>query len=1121
MRKLLLISLAAAGILFPASAQTERIIDDYLMGFEGFSGGEDFPPGWEISSTLPDGISTSFVYKIEATGGQQTNLQSQVGTARLAATTSQPSGGGVYLVSPPMMGKVKFATRPKSYSEKGPLKIFKMEKDANGDLVPGEELKITGTVFSSNYSWDSTTPYVTLDTYARIGIMMGNGYIDNIQADHALVPEYRGLMIDKSTPYIEPTGDICADAEGCALLTAKVNLLNYGTIDLESGFDNYTVSLVRSSDGAVVSTVDVPESIAAGRGAEMSLQFEYNLADPTLDENNVKLRLRENLKGSESDEKTKTIRAYTAQLKIKDGSSDVANGVVQHIGLIKSGYEKVWNFSNPGTAPLTVSELTLPEGITCSNQLPVVINPGATENFAFVFSPQSTGVSEESINIAHNGNANSVSKIDCRIAYAGEGVYSTDCTEGIPMAWNNGADNKKPFTINKKGSNSYLSAPDYDSRIVTPKITLEDGEHITVGISRENNYTWKEQYMKVSYSSDRENWIEILDFSSKNEPSGFNAGSGLDDLKYVELSDIPAGDWYVAFDSKNGIIDDFFGGVLTPGVHDIIMGNVEINQQGMVNYPVNVKVPLRNAAPIAEPAASWSLSIESAGENLCTMQGTKDLEYSSSFDVIELSFTPHVAMAEMPVNVVFDMETEDGAKIQLVSEEFNIDVVPETMVANVDVGTVDKWATSSNAPFTPNYSNSICEMIYTADQLGLKQGDVINKITYYYQQTSDKGATLIRNLRLWLDNTDADTPEIPTGQYNEMFADTVSMQCVYHGSLDFSYKTEPDVLDRYQKLELQFSEPFTYDGQNLKVICRSESGTYISAYIAAFNASGKVVYWAKDNYNQYKDIASTPGTDGKLPCMQLGLSVESPEVSGRLLSGDNPIEGASVVLRSDDVMYKGVTDENGNYKVNILQPQREYIFMAAAAAHLDHRLDVAKYDSSRNIEDIILTRNNLSEDEYKITIDEAEKNKIHLEWAPLTVGFMDDKILYNVYLDDSLEAEDLEECEYTLTDVSDGVHNISVKAVFYPSMLDHSLTKATTVKSGMAEIVIGDCIRAVAGGLEVYASTAAQLMVYNLTGSIVAQEVVNEGRNYISLESGTYVVVLKSDSTLKQKHVVR
>lgn len=113
MRKLLLISLAAAGILFPASAQTERIIDDYLMGFEGFSGGEDFPPGWEISSTLPDGISTSFVYKIEATGGQQTNLQSQVGTARLAATTSQPSGGGVYLVSPPMMGKVNLPRDPK------------------------------------------------------------------------------------------------------------------------------------------------------------------------------------------------------------------------------------------------------------------------------------------------------------------------------------------------------------------------------------------------------------------------------------------------------------------------------------------------------------------------------------------------------------------------------------------------------------------------------------------------------------------------------------------------------------------------------------------------------------------------------------------------------------------------------------------------------------------------------------------------------------------------------------------------------------------------------------------------------------------------------------------------
>lgn len=1123
MRKFLLLSLLAVGTSLCMNAASEKIISDYLMGFEGFSGVSDFPPGWEVVSTVPEGTSTSFKYTIEATGGQQTSLQAQVGTARLAATTSQPSNGAVYLVSPPLNGKVKFATRPKSYSEKGPLKIFIMEKNENGDLVPGEELKISGTVFSSNFSWDSTLPYVTLNTYARIGIMLGNGYIDNIQADHALVPEYSGLMIEKSAPYFEPTGDICADSEGYATFSAKVNLLNYGTVDLESGIENYTVSLVRKSDDSVICSTDITESVPAGHGATLQLEFFYNLADPSLDEKNVKLCLREGISGSESDEKEKTFKAYVARLAVKDGTTEIGNGTRQHLGLIDPGFEKTWGFSNAATAPLIVSELTLPEGVTCSHELPVTIAPGASEDFTFTFNPSDAGIAEGSIAITHNGNALSTNSISYRFAYAGEGVYAVDCSDGVPAAWNNGADKKNSFSINKKGNNSYLYAPDYDARIVTPKVTLSDGEYIAVGISRENNYSWKEQYVRISYSSDRENWTEVLDFSSTHQPSEFEAGSGLESIKYVELRDIPAGDWYMAFDSKNGIIDDFFGGILTPGIHDIMLGDLEVPEQGMVNYPVTVKAALRNAAPTPEPAQSWTLSLISGNKTLATLDGTKDLNYSSAMETFDLTFTPHEAVGEMPLSVVFDLKPEDGKNQRLEFDAASITIVPEAMTSNVEVGTIDAWTTSSYAPFTPNYNNSVCEMVYKADQLGLKEGDVINRITYYYQQSSDKNNGIVRHLKLWLDNTEASAPTVPDGQYGQTFADTVSMRCVYQGSIDFTSKTDPQVAGKFQKLELQLSEPFTYNGQNLRVICRAESNTYISSYIAAFSSTGSVVYWAKDKYDDYKNINYRPSTDGKLPCMELGLTVTAPEVSGKLLSGSTPLSGAKVFLRSDDVLYSSTTDEEGAFNVAVLQPQREYELTAAAPAHVDVKLEAAKYDTNALIENIVLNRNNLSDNEYSVAVDEENSGTIYLEWAPLSEGSMDDMILYNVYLDDELMAENLTQCDYTLTNVADGIHDISVKAVFFPSMLDHVLTRSTNVSTAVSDLVVNGCdIHATAEGAVIYSSQAGVVLIYDLTGRTVTHVNVAEGKNPVRLERGTYVVRLTTpDRQISRKIQVK
>ncbi len=306
--------LLAAALLTPGWALADDIVvTNYLQGFEGYAGTDQMPPGWEVVTDMPDGSVTTFKYTIEAAGGQQISRQNNVGLARLYADATQPANGSVYLVSPPVKGKVKFAVKGKSWSYKGPIQMFKMVKNADGALVAGDELTISGTVFSSSYSWDSD-PYVEVTEYCRIGIKLSNGSIDNIIADEALVPGYYGLMIENSTFSTEPYGNINADANGHATFQVLPNVLNYGTLDVTEGIENYTMKLVRNTDDMVVCDVPITETIPAGSGKKLTIDMSYDLADPTQDERSVYYKLREGLFGTESSVKQMTFKAYIANL---------------------------------------------------------------------------------------------------------------------------------------------------------------------------------------------------------------------------------------------------------------------------------------------------------------------------------------------------------------------------------------------------------------------------------------------------------------------------------------------------------------------------------------------------------------------------------------------------------------------------------------------------------------------------------------------------------------------------------------------------------------------------------------------------------------------------------------
>lgn len=1129
MRNSISVMLLAAALLTPGWALADDIVvTNYLQGFEGYAGTDQMPPGWEVVADMPEGSVTTFKYVIEAAGGQQISRQNSVGLARLYADATQPNNGSVYLVTPPVKGKVKFAVKGKSWSYKGPIQMFKMVKNADGALVAGDELTINGTVFSSSYSWDSD-PYVEVTDYCRIGIKMSNGSIDNIIADEALVPGYYGIMIENSTFSTEPYGNINADANGHATFQVLPNVLNYGTLDVTEGIENYTMKLVRNTDDMVVCDVPITETIPAGTGKKLTIDMSYDLADPTQDERSVYYKLREGLFGTETSTKQMTFKAYIAKLEIKDGTSSISKDAVQRLGLMRPGFTKSYNLANVGTAPLEITALNLPEGVTCAHELPFTIEAGQTEEFTFSFNLAANGVYEGSIGITHNGLiADSMNELRYMLAFADDDTYAVDFTDGWPAAWLNGEGGKN-FGREQLSGNYYLYTDDNGARVVTPKITFAEGEHLTFGGARTTSSPYKEQYITVSYSPDRVTWTEALNISSNHNPTEFDESTTIRSLKYFSVDAIPAGDWYIAFESKCGIIDDVFGGKLTPGVHDVTLDGMTIPASGMVNYPVKVKADVRNLGPVTEAAGSYTLTLMSGDKVLDRLEDTPALPYSINPVEFEFSFTPHEVMDAMPLHVVLNMPVEGGEDINIATDPANIQILPEAMISEVPVGELTTNVTTGNVPMFGTYNNSISETVYTADQLGLAPGSVINKLTFYYVPVSK--AELEPNIKIWLDNTTGSAPVRPEDM-TTVFADTVNMVEVHHSIIDLTVKAPVEVLNKYAKMELQFSQPFVYSGENLRMIMRHEATVWNQVTFAGFNGdynNQQSFYFNKDDYNEYKHRNSdgslkdcNPTTSRIIPCMTLGLVVTAPQVSGKVMSGDQPLENARVMLESGDVQYRAATDGEGAYSINVLQPSLEYTLTAAAPAHLDTALDPVQYNSDTVVDDIMLARNELSAEGYSVTVDEAQEGTLLLTWEPVHPGSMDESVTYTVVLDGEVKTEGLTECEYTLEGVTQGAHVVGVKAVFLPSMLESTLVEASADVTGLGTLTVnGGAIRAAEGGIEVTSAIDAQVRVVSASGRTVALRDVSAGMTRIDLPAGVYVVELRGAVTITRKVAVK
>lgn len=133
-----------------------------------------------------------------------------------------------------------------------------------------------------------------------------------------------------------------------------------------------------------------------------------------------------------------------------------------------------------------------------------------------------------------------------------------------------------------------------------------------------------------------------------------------------------------------------------------------------------------------------------------------------------------------------------------------------------------------------------------------------------------------------------------------------------------------------RNLDFEFSQPFLYTGENLRVTMRSEYNQFANSSI--MSNDGVCLVSKSDTYASYKN---SPSTSSYVPVFIFGLDVSAPQVEGSVMRGDAPASGATVRFVSDDVLYTATTGEDGSFSVLIYQSSRDYEVTAMMSGALD------------------------------------------------------------------------------------------------------------------------------------------------------------------------------------------
>lgn len=980
----IIIALTAINIRIANAEQ----VTDYKEKFDNLtlSPKKDFAPskwGRIADPLIPQnpywGTETVYVdYSNPASGGQD-GAYLKAGSQKLYNDDYDEKTAEDLLVTPAVTGEVSFyLLRTSSYSAAS-VKIYICTKEENSFIKGDLYKEITNEELSAEEWTKFTLPDVPQDTY--LGFRLDYAGIDEFYAQTANV-ELKKSMEVTSVKLASP-GEALADKDNYFTVAFNVTIVNNGDANLNPGDENYSLSIIDySNNNAVLATIPIDFSLAAGETSkEFKVETKIDAGDK---EQYRRYDIKENLQGTSHFGSWVTSKPYIPELVLctEDNNTEISGTI--DFGLVKdTPISKNLRIRNQGAAPLKITSATVPEGYASSLETPLVLESGNEIAFTLTLGIESLGNKAGMLTFSSEGID------DKSYAVAGAVMSASNWYEnfenGIPENMLFGESwtvTNEPSGLGPSYSKKWAESSSQDLyKIISPKLTVKEGEELVFYAAKKLDSS----KLNVYYSPDRQNWIQVKQiaatgdkeediFSNKVDPDVSQSYQNFE-FKQFSVGNIPAGDWYVAFESGFARIDDIFGYALAEIDHDLYISESTLPLSGTVNHPYVASVTIRNLNSVSEAADSYQVKLIVNNETVAKAV-TQDLAAAET-KTFSLTYTPHV-----PGEYTARIEVSAGDDYLVASNETNITIAKEQAIVEKTVGTA--LDSSGNSPFAMNWKNSESETIYTKDVLGLENNSEIVTLSYDGYCSNDK--ELEFNIKVWMENT---TDGVFTGSDYQP-RDVSSMTLVYTGI----HKIEPqgDSKNFVTLLTLPLPEKFIYKGENLRIVTQSTASDYKAVSFATDNTVANTTIYIRYDGSTRPDIWSQESKG--MPVIRIATSKEANHISGIVTdaSSGTPIADAKVTLTSGDVIYNGTTDVEGKYNIEVFQVEKEYQMSISKEGYLIAEQTVSFAEGS--VEKNVALTTDVNVQDRKLTINVKAVTGESLEGLEFLLEQTDFEVIY-------------------------------------------------------------------------------------------------------------------------------
>ncbi|MDE6801949.1 MAG: carboxypeptidase regulatory-like domain-containing protein, partial [Muribaculaceae bacterium] len=739
----------------------------------------------------------------------------------------------------------------------------------------------------------------------------------------------------------EMTTNLEADSEGKVTFKFNVTVENNGDIDFPESEEGFTIELKnQTANYELFGSGKITEGIPCGTSVSKDFTMTgVPVIAGTYSDTYVVVLTHEKTGTHEVSLGSFKVIPYLPSPKFmfdaansanQSNNSDVNITDVITIGAGAAGTSRTLCMWNYGTAPLEVTEISMPEGFT-ADVTSFTLEPKGKKDITIALSGDAglkkgtmTFVATDIDDFSYTLQGLVTSEGDYAEDFEGEGQ-----PEGMVIGKNWTI--TEPVTALKTlADTKYIqctSSSTHADRFSTPLLSFKEGEKLYFMASKSDNTG---SVLKVYTSTDRSNWTlaKTITASTNDDNEHFNVdkptGQGYGTYEFsLHSVDVPAGECYVQFEAGAVRLDNIHGGKLVDIAHDLYVVNTAIPSAAEVNTRFITNVTLRNLSAKAE--SDYSVILEVNGEKVAEATETPELAQGADTP-FELRYTPH-AEGEYKGQFVFLSGTD---RVNL--GEFEFTVGPEKAEASYQVG--DIKITTSDPLNT--YYNAQSQIIYRADQLGMDEGVKITGFKFIGYSDSE----VTKNVKVWIQNTDVDAfdpNDIVPAEKEDM---TLVFDKVYTFPAvgDNATKTyEPTFL-------VPFSVPFTYEGKSIRIMIEQTDVVEGQDKHHVFFCVDNSVYdyWNDifdnrviENKKEYaEDLDDEPSWSvyrAGFPVTFFSVAKDVVVAKGCVTDEfGTPVENVNVSYTSDDVLYSSVTDAKGNYSMNIANVDLTYTFTAKA-----------------------------------------------------------------------------------------------------------------------------------------------------------------------------------------------